>query len=133
MLTLCHTILSLVIILFTRAKTDSIKLSYLSQDACRARCTQLCGFRFRAFNHYATPKEDLSVLIKVINNYRSAPVRISEKGAECRKLLMEESKKKRSLPEKGITFPEKVCLTELGFLFVCFLMLSGKPRPISSC
>ena len=42
---------------------------------------------------------------------------------------MEESKKeKRSLQEKGITFPEKVCLTELGFLFVCFLMLSGKPR-----
>lgn len=44
---------------------------------------------------------------------------------------MEESKKKRSLQEKVITFPEKVCLTQLGFLFVCFLMLSGKPRPIS--
>ena len=30
---------------------------------------------------------------------------------------MQESKKKRSLQEKVITFPEKVCLTELGILF----------------
>lgn len=41
----------------------------------------------------------------------------------------EESKKeKRSLQKKGTMFPEKVCLTELGFFDV-----SGKPTPISGC